>query len=224
MEKNYYEILEVNKNASPEIIDKAYKTLAKKYHPDLQSEENKKQGEEIFKQINEAYEVLSNQEKRKQYDMTLEENSPLNEQIEELYHENVDLKQQIYNMRKNSNNTTNEAHYYKKEVSQNNSSNINQNEEYERKKREAEYYKNLNNTMQQAYHDAYVQDLKNRGYKIKYKKTWKERIRDLIAFAITILIFALILQIPAVQQFFVSIYEENPFIKMIVDAMMNVFK
>ena len=224
MEKNYYEILEVNKNASPEIIDKAYKTLAKKYHPDLQSEENKKQGEEIFKQINEAYEVLSNEEKRKQYDMTLEENNSLNEQIEELYHENVDLKQQIYNMRKNSNNTTNEAHYYKKEVSQNNSSNINQNEEYERKKREAEYYKNLNNTMQQAYHDAYVQDLKNRGYKIKYKKTWKERIRDLIAFAITILIFALILQIPAVQQFFVSIYEENPFIKMIVDAMMNVFK
>ena len=223
MEKNYYEILEVNKNASPEIIDKAYKTLAKKYHPDLQSEENKKQGEEIFKQINEAYEVLSNEEKRKQYDITIEENNSLNEQIEELYHENVDLKKQIYNMKQNRNNSTNETHYYKKEVSQNNSSNTNQNEEYERKRREAEYYKNLNNTMQQAYHDAYVQDLKNRGYKIKYKKTWKERIRDLIALGITILIFALILQIPAVQQFFVSIYEENPFIKMIVDAISNVF-
>ena len=36
MEKNYYNILEVNKNASPEIIEKAYKTLVKKYHPDLQ--------------------------------------------------------------------------------------------------------------------------------------------------------------------------------------------
>lgn len=39
MEKNYYEILEVDKNASPEIIKKAYSTLAKKYHPDLQPEE-----------------------------------------------------------------------------------------------------------------------------------------------------------------------------------------
>ena len=36
LEENYYEILEVNKNASPEIIEKAYKTLVKKYHPDLQ--------------------------------------------------------------------------------------------------------------------------------------------------------------------------------------------
>ena len=36
MEKNYYDILEVNKNASQEIIEKAYKTLVKKYHPDLQ--------------------------------------------------------------------------------------------------------------------------------------------------------------------------------------------
>ena len=40
--KNYYEILEVNENASKEVIDKAYKVLAKKYHPDLQEEKNKK--------------------------------------------------------------------------------------------------------------------------------------------------------------------------------------
>ena len=39
--KNYYEILEVNENASKEVIDKAYKVLAKKYHPDLQEEKNK---------------------------------------------------------------------------------------------------------------------------------------------------------------------------------------
>ena len=40
--KNYYEILEVNENASKEVIDKAYKVLAKKYQPDLQEEKNKK--------------------------------------------------------------------------------------------------------------------------------------------------------------------------------------
>ena len=71
MNKKYYDILQVNRNASPEIIEKAYKTLAKKYHPDLQAEENKKQAEEILKEINEAYEILSVPEKKEKYDITL---------------------------------------------------------------------------------------------------------------------------------------------------------
>ena len=47
-EKTLYEILEVSENASGEIIEKAYKTLAKKYHPDLQEEANKKQAEAMY--------------------------------------------------------------------------------------------------------------------------------------------------------------------------------
>lgn len=70
--KDYYEILEVSKNASQEIIEKAYKVLAKKYHPDLQEEQNKKIAEEKMKLINEAYEILSNDNKRKEYDIELE--------------------------------------------------------------------------------------------------------------------------------------------------------
>ena len=61
---NLYEILEVSEKASKEIIEKAYKVLAKKYHPDLQKDENKKDAEIKMKQINEAYEVLSSDEKR----------------------------------------------------------------------------------------------------------------------------------------------------------------
>ena len=44
--KNYYEILEVDKKASSEVIDKAYRTLVKKYHPDLQENEKQKEYEE----------------------------------------------------------------------------------------------------------------------------------------------------------------------------------
>ena len=44
--KNYYEWLEISKNASPEVIEKAYKALVKKYHPDLQEGESKKEAEE----------------------------------------------------------------------------------------------------------------------------------------------------------------------------------
>jgi curved DNA-binding protein len=64
--KDYYHILGVAKNASDEEIKKAYRKLAMKYHPDRNP--NKKEAEERFKEINEAYAVLSDKEKRKQYD------------------------------------------------------------------------------------------------------------------------------------------------------------
>ena len=71
--KNYYEILQVNENASQEIIEKAYKVLAKKYHPDLQNDMKKKElSEDKLKQINEAYDILSDSFLRGQYDTELQ--------------------------------------------------------------------------------------------------------------------------------------------------------
>ena len=65
-EKDYYKILGVNKSASDEEIKKAYRKLAMKYHPD--HTKGDKASEETFKQISEAYAVLSDKEKRRQYD------------------------------------------------------------------------------------------------------------------------------------------------------------
>src|SRR3990172_2836066 len=63
-EKDYYELLGVDRNASDEEIRKAFRRLALQYHPDR----NKSQGAEgRFKEINEAYQVLSDPEKRAQY-------------------------------------------------------------------------------------------------------------------------------------------------------------
>lgn len=64
--KDYYKILEVDKNSSQNDIKKAYRRLAKKYHPDLNPNDNKAQ--ERFKEINEAYEVLGDEEKKQKYD------------------------------------------------------------------------------------------------------------------------------------------------------------
>lgn len=65
MAKDYYSVLGVSREASPDEIKKAYKTLAKKYHPDLNKN---KDAEAKFKEINEAYGVLGNEKNRQQYD------------------------------------------------------------------------------------------------------------------------------------------------------------
>lgn len=70
--KDYYGILEVNEKASQEIIEKAYKTLVKKYHPDLYSSVQKREAEMKLKDINEAYNILSDSFLRAQYDLELQ--------------------------------------------------------------------------------------------------------------------------------------------------------
>lgn len=64
--RDYYEVLGVDKSASEDEIKRAYKKMARKYHPDLNPDN--KEAEEKFKEVNEAYEVLSDADKKARYD------------------------------------------------------------------------------------------------------------------------------------------------------------
>lgn len=97
---NYYELLNINKNATEEEIKKAYRTMAKKYHPDINKS---KEASKIIISINEAKETLLNEEKRKEYDKLLK-----NIETSKQYSKN---KQETYTARKNEYNKTYSENY-----------------------------------------------------------------------------------------------------------------
>jgi DnaJ-class molecular chaperone len=66
--RDYYDILGISRTATADEIKKAHRKLARQYHPDMQSNKNSKQSEEKFKEVQEAYDVLSDVEKRQNYD------------------------------------------------------------------------------------------------------------------------------------------------------------
>ena len=94
--KDYYGILEVNEKASQEIIEKAYRTLVKKYHPDLYSSVEKREAERKLKDINEAYNILSDNFLRSQYDLELQKERTRAKMSENESAENTQNYQQNY--------------------------------------------------------------------------------------------------------------------------------
>ncbi len=218
MNKNYYDILQVNKNASPEIIEKAYKTLAKKYHPDLQPEENKKKSEEILKEINEAYEILSDSEKKQAYDASLAK-----QEEQTSYTENSTSHATKTNTTYTSRPSKSELYKRQQEVLR--QQQIQQERLYQdqlRREQELAYQEQIEQARQKAYHDAYIQDLKNRGYKIRYKKSLKDYITSFVSLIITLLILFLLWQIPFIRNFFMNLYDENPIIHTTVDIFIRI--
>lgn len=239
--KNYYEILEVSPKASQEMISKAYKVLVKRYHPDLQtSQEAKEKCEVKIKEINEAYDVIGDEQKRKEYDVKLEAESQKIKSNQEQNQDYRTAKKTNYNSSQSNNQVPNNNQNVRNNTNSNSYDSIKdiharaqermrqrqdqRQQEFNQQQMNQEYQKQYQDAINKAYHDAYIQDLKNRGYKIKYKKTFNDYLRSMVALLITIGIIAMVVQIPFVKDFLHSLYEENPFIKGIVDSIANLFR
>ena len=206
--KNYYEILEVAKNASPEVIEKAYKTLIKKYHPDLQPNDKKKDAENKVKLINEAYDVLSDPTKKENYDNELNQ---LEHQKEIERQRQIEREKQVQNYHQNSSIMTNKTPSKTVSTQQNS------------------YQEQIDkiNAINKAYNDAYVSALRNMGYKVRYKKTFKQYLKMLFSIICTIfslIIISIILwHIPFIKKFLIDLYNNNQFIKIVVDIINRFF-
>lgn len=233
--KNYYQILEVDKNASPEIIEKAYRTLVKKYHPDLQGVADKSSAEQMIKKINEAYDVLSDPIKKEQYDTHIVSQEISSEKYEELLNEKEYLKKQLNNLKGNNNDNKNTSYYNSKNekydplknpiayYSETLKNYIDKNRQ-EKIDEEAKYYnKKMEDAYNKAYYDAYINNLKRQGYKIKYKKTFKDYVRIVLTILIMFLVVFILWHIPFINKLLTNIYNNNNIVKILVDLITQIF-
>lgn len=195
---NLYEILEVSEKASKEIIEKAYRVLAKKYHPDLNPTEEKQNAEIKMKQINEAYEILSNPQKRTEYDLTLKKQrkDEINKKNNEEYVEKAKANYQEI--------------YEKEEQIINNQREYNENME------------KIQNEVNRAYVQAYNNYLRKLGYKLKKPWTWRRFIDLLKVFTILLFIILIIWFFPPTHKMLIEFYKSNVVIKTIIDIIGNI--
>lgn len=196
----YYEILEVSRMASKEVITKAYKVLVRKYHPDLEQDKGKKEeAKEKMVRINEAYETLSDDEKRKKYDDTiaiLEEKERIEKEKKKQQGKTQNVNTNVDNVNSNNNISINNI---------DNANNLNDDtklqEEMQRAEEEIQMHKqNIVNKMYEDYYNT----LRRMGYKVVTVRPLKERIKAYVIAGIVILLLILIYNIPFIRGFIYS--------------------
>lgn len=179
--KDYYEILEVSYNASKDMISKAFIVLSKRYHPDVTKLE-KKEAEEKFIDVKEAYDCLMDDEKKKEYDEKLKEFKK-NQILETLRNKNEESQ--------NNTNTQSVEYDEDEEMRQ---SLLLKKKEYEEKlnQKRIEMLKHMQ--------DNYYNNLRQMGYKIVEPFDFKRFIKQVLVTVVVILILILIYNFTPVRE------------------------
>lgn len=206
-----YDILEVSKKASKEVIDKAYKTLAKKHHPDLQSAENRAYAEEMMKKINEAYDILSNEEKRSAYDRKLEE-----QEERAISYENMNYSNQ------------NQNNIYRQQSVENES----KSDEFDWRsqfaklspKEQKRLIKKIEKEANEEYRKQYEDYFRSLGFKIKHRWTLKDFLVIGLAILILTFIFFILWLIPPTHEWLLKLYNDNFVINLIVRIILGIYQ
>ena len=212
---NYYEILQVSSKASKEIIEKAFKTLAKKYHPDANALEKKEWAEERFKKINAAYEILSNQEKRQKYDEEINRNIQYaeHEKIKKLYEQNEALRKELDYLKARQMENVYSANKLS-EIAYTRNNNVL--DDYNNKL-QREIDRRIEQAVNKAYRDAYMRRMKDYGYTFYRRKTFKQKLKDILvmilAISFLLAVIVLLWQLPDFRNY----VEGNEFYKILIN-------
>ena len=193
--KNYYEELEVSKNASDEVINRAYKVLAKKYHPDTTTVD-KQLAEERFKKISEAYETLSNKQKREAYDKTLTPDVDINK-YNKMLQDNRKLSQELLRLKAELDNINSNHVNYNSTNQRTNTNYSNYSNPYQH----INYNQNNYNTNPQYQKNSYsfFDELK-----YKFNELFKKGISLLLTIGIIFITLSILYLIPSTRNFIIN--------------------
>ena len=204
-----YDILEVSRKASKEVIDKAYKTLAKKYHPDLQTSENREYAEEMMKKINEAYDILSNEEKRSSYDRKLEE-----QEEQAIHYENMNYSNQ------------NQNNIYRQQTVENES----KSDEFDWRsqfanlspKEKKRLIKKIEKEANEEYRKQYEDYFRSLGFRIKHRWTFKDFLIIGLVILVLAFIFLILWLIPPTHEWLLKLYNDNFVVNLFVRIILGI--
>lgn len=218
-----YDILEVSRKASKEVIEKAYKTLAKKYHPDLQTAENKEYAEKRMKEINEAYDILSDEQKRKVYDEKLE----AEEQKKQQEHQN-----NINYQRSSVQNERYENNIYTSNSESSKDTNNYSNQDFDWRKAYAnlspkEQRKIMKEVQKEAnaeYRKQYEDYFRSLGFKIKHKWTFKDFLTVILVIGVLAIIVGVLWLIPPTHEYMLNLYNTNLIVRIFTDVVIGIFQ
>lgn len=237
-----YDLLEVEENASKEEIEKSYQRLILEYHKDPKlSEEENNDNEIILNKLKLAYDILSNDEKRKKYDNELAKRraeeliknvsvEPSNNYQNENLSDNIETEREEQLTNQNVNSNINSINYQEQEEYDDDADDDDENitlssEEKAKLKKAAqkEFKDNLKKAQKaeeeynKAYNEAYNSYLRKMGYNVKEPWTVKRVKNLIITILVIVVVCALIWFLPPTRNLLMNIYEENVIIKSLVD-------
>ena len=173
--------------------------------------------EKKMKEINEAYDILGDEIKRKQYDDGLARNREIENQKYEQYNSPNNSQNVNYTSNPSQNYYTNGV----KQEEQRFRDMQRRKYEEELRKKQNQMEKQMQRQMQEKYQHAYYNYLKSLGYKIKEKWTWKKTKKLILAIFIIIAIIIILWLLPPTHNMMMQIYENNTGIKIIVDIVVG---
>ena len=191
--KDYYKILGLETNkVSVEEIKIAYREQAKKYHPDLQ---NNSDCQDKMRQINEAYEILSNDFKRREYDEKIKRQSVSIEEYNRIIQENNRLKKDLKRVVNQREMRQNQGRLEEMSIMQ-------------------RYYEQIKKATKQP----------QMRYERKKTKISLEKIKKIVIYIAILIGIGLVLAIvPFTRKFFINLYNNNVIIKLLVDTIVETF-
>ena len=235
--KTHYDTLEVSRYATDEVIRRAHKVLVKRYHPDLQPDDKKEEAQKKMVEVNEAYSILSDKDKKAAYDRKLEEIDKAKEYNRNVYsnpYQNTGVSSSSNNYNKGNNESnssdSNSSEIQRKGQGMSDEDEYLNNLRYNQYQAEMERQRVINQTVMDAQNEIYRQQaeimndmqekyydrLRSMGYTIREPFSMKEFMRKVIVISIILIVIFIVFRVSFIADMIENSFAGNDLILQLI--------